>query len=144
MKKFEDLSQTEKAALLKFPAYISLLAVNNSRLMDSAEKKEAIKLTHIKTFSSNPLLRQFYIDAEKVFEKNITELDNDLPKDIDARKLAINKALQKLESTLKTLGDEYTVIMIEGLKAYIKHISKAHNTVIENFVFPFDIPGVTT
>ena len=42
------------------------------------QKKVAIKFSHIKTYSCNPLLALSYEDADKVFEKNIEQLDRDL------------------------------------------------------------------
>ena len=49
MKHFKNLTESENKALLKFPVYISLLAANGDGKMDEAEKKEAIKFSHIKT-----------------------------------------------------------------------------------------------
>lgn len=77
---FKKLSIQENVALLKFPAYISLLAANNNYKLDETEKKSAIKFAHIKTFSCDPLLTDFYREADKVFENNIMQLDRDLPK----------------------------------------------------------------
>ncbi len=85
MKPFINLSVEENQALLKFPAYISLLAANNDGKLDEAEKKSAIKFAHIKTFSSDPLLTGFYKEADSVFEQNIEQLDKDLPKEKDKR-----------------------------------------------------------
>ncbi len=59
MKQFNTLTKDEKEALLKFPAYISLLAANSDGLLDKVEKKDAFKLEHIKTFSADPLLVGF-------------------------------------------------------------------------------------
>lgn len=51
MKQFNTLTKEEKEVLLKFPAYITLLAANSDGSLDKAEKKETIKLEHIKTYS---------------------------------------------------------------------------------------------
>ncbi len=75
MESFQHLSEQENEALLKFPAYISLLAANSDDKLDQAEKKSAIKFSHIKTYSCDPLLTEFYEEADKVFENNIQQLD---------------------------------------------------------------------
>ena len=59
MKPFKKLSVHENEELLKFPAYISLLAANSDGKLDEVEKMSAIKFVHIKTFSSPPLLINF-------------------------------------------------------------------------------------
>ena len=61
---FINLSVHEKDALLKFPAYISLLAAECDDKLDEEEKKAAIKLSHIKTFSCDPLLAEFYKESD--------------------------------------------------------------------------------
>jgi len=142
MKFFENLSEREKEMLLKFPAYISLLAANNDKL-DETEKKAAIKFTHIKTFTCDPLLSEFYKSAEKVFENNIEQLDQDLPKEHDKREAAIKKELLKLEKIVSKLGKKYTIIMHHSMKSFKDHVSKAHNNVLMDFIFPIPIPGLS-
>ncbi|MBV2246448.1 MAG: hypothetical protein KUL83_04740, partial [Lentimicrobium sp.] len=80
MKPFKNLSEEEYKMLLKFPAYITLLAANQDGKFDEVEKKSAIKFAHIKTFTCTPLLIDFYEEVDKVFESNIVELDQELPK----------------------------------------------------------------
>jgi hypothetical protein len=69
MIQFKNLSPKDTEELLKFPAYISLLAANFEGHLDEVEEKSAIKFSHIKTFSSDPLLSEFYKAADKVFKK---------------------------------------------------------------------------
>lgn len=139
MKLFEDLSQNEKNLLLKYPAYISLLAANAHGEFDETEKKVSTELTHIKTFSCEPLLCPYYKEVEKEFEKNIRELDDKLPKDKAKREAAIRHELTKLESILHMLDNDFVTAMHKSLNSYIKHVSKAHNNVLEYFLLPFNI-----
>ena len=74
MKPFKELTESENEALLQFPAFISLLAANSDNKLDKAEKQSAIKFSHIKTYSSDPLLAEFYKKADRLFEKNILQL----------------------------------------------------------------------
>ena len=80
MKAFSNISEDENKELLKFPAYISLMAANCDDSLDKTEKKSAIKFSHTKTFSCDPHLKEFYKQADNVFANNIEELDNALPK----------------------------------------------------------------
>ena len=60
MKPFSNLSAKENKALLSFPAYVSLLAANSDGMLDKAEKESAIKFSHTKTFSCDPLLADYF------------------------------------------------------------------------------------
>ena len=97
---FKKLSEQEYTTLLKFPAYISLLAANWDDELNENEKKVAIRLSHIKTYFCDPLLTDFYQACDKVFIKNIEQLDNDLPKGKKRREAAIKKELLNLEKNI--------------------------------------------
>ncbi|HEY6977757.1 MAG TPA: hypothetical protein VH396_15770 [Chitinophagaceae bacterium] len=143
MKSFKELPVHEQEALLKFPAYITLLAANSDKGMDEIEKKSAIKFVHIKTYSCRPILSEFYHEAEKEFKNNIIQLDKELPKNRDQRELAIKKELRKLEPILLKLGKEYAFTMHHSMKTFKDHVSRAHRNVLEYFLFPLPIPGIT-
>jgi len=143
MKPFKELTESENNALLKFPVFISLLAANIDNKLDESEKKSAIKLSHIKTYSCDPLLSEFYKEADKVFEKNILQLDKDLPIDKAAREAALKKELMKLETIVLTLKEEHTTVMHRSMKSFKDHVSQAHHSMLMDFVFPMPIKGLT-
>ena len=142
MSLFKNLSAKENEELLKFPAYISLLAAHCDDKLDEAEKRSAIKFAHTKTFSCNPLLTEFYLEADKVFEKNIEQLDKDLPKNKDGRDAAIKKELLNLEKIVMKLGKDYVSIMRHSMKSFKEHVSRAHHNVLVDLIFPLPLPGV--
>ena len=143
MKNLDILSESEREALLKFPAYISLLAANNDDSLDKTEKRRAIKFCHIKTYSCDPMLYDFYHQTEKVFEKNITELDSNLPKEKNEREKMIRSELLHLETILLKLDKKYASVMHKSMESFKKHVSKAHRHVLEYFIFPLPIEGIT-
>ena len=138
-----SLTNAEWDKLYKLPAYISLLAANHDGGIDKTEKKAAIKLSHIKTYSCNPLLTSFYDEADKVFEENIAELDNTLPKERSAREQAIKEEVSKLNTIINKLGPEYATAMQQSMQTFMRYVSKAHNNVFEYFLFPMPIKGIT-
>ena len=138
-----SLTNSEWEQLYKLPAYISLLAANHEGGIDRAERKAAIKLSHIKTYSCNPLLASFYDEADKVFEQNIAELDETLPKERLAREDAIKKEIAKLNTIIIKMGPEYASAMQESMQTFTRYVSKAHNNVFEYFLFPMPIKGIT-
>ena len=143
MKPFKKLTESENKALLKFPAFISLLAANSDNKLDEAEKRSAIKLSHIKTYSCDPLLAEFYEEADKVFENNIQRLDKDLPIEKAQRDASIKKELLDLEKIVLKLGKDYTSAMHRSMNSFKEHISKAHHSVFADFIFPMPIEGIT-
>lgn len=140
---FENLSEKETVTLLKFPAYISMLAASCDDKLDEEEKKSAIKFAHTKTFSCNPLLNEFYNEAEKVFEDNIEKLEKMLPTEKVFREAAIKKELLNLEKIVRKLGKDYALTMHSSMKSFKEHVSKAHHNVLVDFIFPIPISGVT-
>ena len=143
MKLFENLNSSEKELLLKFPAYISLLAANTDGKLDEAEQKEAIQLTEIKRHSPNPVLKEYYIEVEKNFEQNILKINADLPTEKAAREETIKKELKKLEEILARIDEENATQLRKSIKSYTDHVSKAHNNPLEFFLVPFFISGLT-
>jgi len=143
MKLFKKLSVQENEELLKFPAYISLLAANSDGILDEAEKMSALKFLHTKTFSSDPLLLKFYLEVDKLFENSIEKLDKDLPKEKDKREAIIQKEIMNLEMIILKLGKKYTSSLHHSMKSFKEHVFKAHHSVIVDFIFPLPIPGLT-
>ena len=140
---FEDLSQQEKKQLIRFPVYVSLLAASKDCCLDRQEKNIAIKLTHIKTFSSDPVLIDYYAAVDQDFEKAVAEISEQLPREKDARELVIRKELRKLEGILKKLDEDYAAIMHHSLRSYKDQVSRAHRNILEYFLFPLPINGLT-
>ncbi len=143
MSLIDNISETDYNKLLKYPVYISLLAANNDSKLDDTEKKVAIKFSHIKTYSCNPLLTTFYEDADKVFEKNMEQLDKDLPVKKEERDAVIKKVLINLEKIVLNLGKEYSIVMHRSMQSFKEHVSQAHHNVLVDFIFPVPIKGLT-
>jgi len=143
MNNLDLLSESEKRMLLKFPAYISLLAANNDVKLNKNEKEKAIKFCHIKTYTCNPLLYGFYEEAEKAFEKNINDLDSELPEEKTEREKRIKIDLTKIESILLKLDPKYAAVMHHSMESFKQHVSKAHRNILEYFLFPLPLNGLT-
>jgi hypothetical protein len=143
MNPFKELTDLENKALLNFPVFVSLLAANSDNKLDDTEKESAIKFSHIKTYSCNLLLTEFYREADKVFEKNIEQLNKKLPREEAAREAALKKELIKLEAIVLKLGEKYTTVMHQSMESFKKYVSKAHHSVLVDFIFPMPIKGLT-
>jgi hypothetical protein len=143
MNQIKKNSKKENDALLKFPVYITLLAANFDSKLDEAEKKSAIKFSHVKTYSCDPLLTSFYEEADKSFEQNMLQLDKDLPEKKEERAAVIKKELLDLEKIVLKMGKEYTKVMHRSMKSFKDHVSKAHHNVLVDVIFPIPIKGLS-
>jgi hypothetical protein len=143
MKHWNDLSEKERRQLLLFPAYISLLASTSAGGIDNKEKKAALKLTHIKTFAGDPILIDYYRAVEHDFETQITLLDHALPPNREERKEAIENELLQLEPVLEKLDNGYAHALRRSMQSYKNHVSRAHQNVLEYFIFPLPVHGIS-
>jgi len=144
MNTYKNLPEIQKAQLRKFPAYISLLAAAyHNHGMDEKEKQTAVKFTHVKSFKSEPLLADFYADVEQDFEQTLTLLNSQLPKSKKEREVAIKAELEKIESILINLGTEYSVALHKSMETYREHVAHCHDNMLEYFIFPIPIKGLT-
>jgi len=144
MTTYQNLPENKREALLKFPAYISLLAATyHNNGIDEEERKSAVEFAHIKTFSSDPLLKDFFGDAEKRIETNISELDSRLPKKKKEREHAIRLELAGLEKILVELGTDFSRALHQSMQGYKEHVAHAHQSLLEYLVFPIPIKGLT-
>jgi len=142
MNSYRSLSAEQKLALLKLPVYVSLLAATDNTL-DEAEKLSAIKLAHTRSFSCEPLLSEFYMEADKEFGNIINQLNRELPKQNQKREDIIKHELFKLEKIIAKLDSEFIEAMERSLKTFKEHVINAHHSVIEDFVLPISIPGLS-
>lgn len=143
MKLFETLSEQDQKTLLKFPAYITLLAANSDGKLSEKEKKYAIKFSHIKTYTCDPMLSAFYKASDAVFEENVLQLDQNLPHEQAARAEAIKRELILLEKLVLKLGKDYTETMHRSMASFKDHVSKASRNVLMDFIFPMPMKGFT-
>lgn len=143
MKEFKGLNQKEVDLLLKAPALVSVLAASLDGAVDEKEKAQAIKLSHVKTFSTQGQLQEYFKEVEKNFEKNFEQLNKDLPKDLDKREDLIKKDLKKLDAILKKLDHNFARALRHSLDTYKEHVSKVHRNALEFFALPLNFPGLT-
>jgi hypothetical protein len=140
---FKDLTSREQDLLLKFPAYISLLAANSDGEFNKEEKLSSIEFNHVKTYSCDPILADFFDKVDTDFTDTIIELNNALPLGKANRNDAIKKKLSELDAIVSKLGAEYTSTMQQSMQSFKNHVSLAHHNVLIDFIFPIPIKGLS-
>jgi hypothetical protein len=70
IRQFEILTSEEQQLLLKAPVLVSVLASCSLNNVSEAQKSDAIKLSHIKTFTADPLLLSYYGEVKRSFKED--------------------------------------------------------------------------
>lgn len=140
---FKDLTSREQELLIRFPVYLSLMAAREDHKLDNKERKTVIKLTHIKKFACDPRLADYYAAVDKDFESSVTEISADLPKAEPQRELAIKRELNHLRLILRKLDEDYAASLYSSLRSYTSQVHRAHRHILEYFLFPLPINGMT-
>src|SRR5690349_456345 len=68
IRQLEILTTEERDFLYKAPVLVSVLASCSFKEINNVQKADAIKLSHLKTFTADPLLLSYYSEVEKNFE----------------------------------------------------------------------------
>lgn len=140
---FQNLSKQEYQLLLKFPAYVSLLAANADGKLDDSEKSSAVELAHIKSYNCDPLLSDFFKEVDENFEETLHKLDNSLPKEKSKRDAAIIAQLEKIENLFSKMEAETIAVIHKSMNSFKDHISLAHHNALIDFLFPLRTLGLS-
>ena len=68
IKQFTKLTNQERELLYKAPVLVSVLTSCSLNEVNEVQKADAIKLSHLKTFTAKPELRSYYAEVNKLFK----------------------------------------------------------------------------
>ena len=140
---FEKLTSEERELLYKAPVLVSVLASSSFNEVNKAQKADAIKLAHLKTFTAAPLLLSYYAQVEKTFKDQFEDaIKKYFPFD-DAKRNDLKKEIEKVNKIIGKLDKEYAHTLRNSLDKYARHVKKAAHSVFLDFIFPVPIPGLT-
>jgi hypothetical protein len=135
----EKLSEAEYDLLLKAPVLMSVLVSCAGGEVNKKQKAEAIKLSHIKTFTAVPELRPYYKEVEKNFQGDFESIASTYYPFDDKKRNALKKEMEKVPPILKKLDPEYAGFLGRGLERYANHVKRAAHSIFHDFVFPMVI-----
>lgn len=143
IKQFEKLTMEERSLLFKAPVLVSLLASCSFNKVNKDKKADAIKLSHLKTFTATPLLLPYYTEVEKHFKEQFEAgITHYLPFD-EAKRNDIKKEIERVNLVIRKLDKEFGRLLHSSLEGYARHVNKAAHSVFQDFIFPVPIPGLT-
>ena len=143
IKQFEKLTEEEQALLLKAPGLVSVLAACSFNYGNTAQKADAIKLAHFKTFTAAPVLLPYYIEVDKTFREEFdATVQQYFPFD-DEKRNQLKKEISRVNNVIARLDKDYAAILHKSLEKYARHVNKAAHSIFEDFIFPIPIPGLS-
>lgn len=143
IKKFKHLTAKEIEALIKAPVLVSVLAASNDKKISENERAEATKLSHLKTFTADPLLLPYFNEVEKKFTTNFVEIVKKYAPFNEEKTTALKQEIDLANSILCKLDKEDAITLYNSLAGYTEHVRKAEHTVLVDFLFPLPIKGFT-
>lgn len=143
IKQFEKLTSEESSLLLKAPVLVSVLASCSTNEVNKTQKADAIKLAHIKTFTSAILLIPYYMEVERNFKEQFDATAREYFPFDEEKRNALKQEISKINSVIKKLDREYARELHKSLESYARHVERAGHSVFQDFIFPIPIPGLS-
>ena len=143
IKQFEKLTKKEAELLMKAPALVSVLAASISNKISSDDKADAIKLAWLKTFTADPLLIKYYEEVELNFKETFDEIEKEYEPFDDSKRAELKSEIHTVNQVIRKLDRTFATALQLSLTRYAAHVRKAERSVLEDFIFPFILPGLT-
>jgi hypothetical protein len=143
LKEINKLGPEDASIVLQAPALLSVMAACSEKGTNIAEKVDAIRMSHLRTFTAEFQLLDYYREVEKTFVEQFELLANKYYPMDDENKEAITRELRRLNRAISKLGARNEAIMHKSLDSYVAHVKKAGRSVFFDFFFPVPIKGIT-
>ena len=125
MKNFAHLTSDELRTLTDAPALITILVGGADGNLDKAELDWAHKLTEIRGYASNELLRDYYDVIHLNFDNRVAELQANLPTEQHEREQSISAQLADINSIMPKVDATVAFRLYESLISFSEHIAKS-------------------
>ena len=133
----EKISEEDRKILLRGPALVAILAaISDDGEISNSEKSESIKLSHLRTYTSEPMLQNYYSLVEEEFVKDFNEIQSKLPESWEEKQNYIEEQIAEMSAVLPKLNDVYAKTLVASLKSFARHVFKSNSSFLEYFLFP--------
>lgn len=144
IKNFKNLNNDEVELLLKAPALFSVFAASNDHEISNAQKSDAIKLAHLKSFTSDDLtLISYYSEVEKKFKTYFESIVKIYTPFDDEKREELEIEIEKVNFVISKLDTDFANALHRSLCNYAEHVKKSDKSILENFIFPIPINGIS-
>ena len=132
----EKLNPKEQELLIKAPVLLSVLASSSEHNINKAQKSDAIKLAHIKTFTAVPELQPYFKEAEKNFKENFEEIAKQYYPFDEVHRNLLKLEIQNIQKIIAKLSPSYGKALSKSLERYTIHVKRATYSIFQDFIFP--------
>ena len=106
IKQFQNLLPSEANDLLKAPALISVYAACSLKGVNAAQKADAVKLAHLKTFTANAALIPFYREVDTNFKEEFEEAAKEYMPFDNEKVERLKQKIERIKFIVKKLDPE--------------------------------------
>jgi hypothetical protein len=139
---FQGLTDEERALLLKAPVLVSVLASSSLNEVNEKQKRDAIKLAHLKTFTADPLLLPYYQEVEKQFAEQFDATAAKYFPFDEANRSRLKEEIGRVNDVIGKLDEFYGQRLSKSLQGYAHHVKRATHSVFQDFIFPLPMEGL--
>lgn len=125
IEEFKNLTPEEVEVMYKVPVLVSILIAGADNEIDRSEIKQAVNLSKIKQTKAREDLIEYYKDAGKDFEDKIKVMIQQYPSRAEERNPLIIAELEKLNSILPKLNNQFAVEFYSSIKDIAKKIAES-------------------
>ena len=136
IKEFEILTAEEKMLLLKASVIVTVLELSSFKEISKAQKDEAIKLAHMKTFTELNLLVPYYEAVDRNFKKDLEDYLERFFPFYTANCMAIKKEMNEVDRIIGKLDKLYGGMLRKSLAGYARHMHNTAHSVFQDLIFP--------
>lgn len=122
---FDHLTEDERIRLINAPAYVTVLIAGADENIDRREKLSAAKLVHYRTFTSDPLLHDYYESVNESFEEALNGLISLYEDGIDSGGKAVSDELSLLNPILEKLDPPVKMKLVDTWRSLAKKVAEA-------------------
>lgn len=136
-KAFQKLTEDELNQLLDTPVWMALLAayVGDGKVSED-ERAEAVKLAHLRTFTSPKSLREFYTLVDERFAARFDLLQKRVPKKHEDSVVFIEAQVKRGHALLLKVDPDLAIDIEESLESFYKHVFNADKSFFQYFALP--------
>ena len=134
---FSGITSEELKKLIDIPVWLSLFAAySHDGVVSEYEKSEAVKLAHLRTFTSPKSLHKYYEKVDEHFEDRFDTLNKRLPISEEDKKVYLETQIKNGHAILEKLDPDVTESLEESLESFYEHVFKADQSFFQYFALP--------
>ncbi len=122
---FDNLTEEELTKMFNAIPLITILIAGADEKIDHHERKWAIKLANIRTFSNPDELHDYYSQIGIDFNERLNKFIDELPAATAARQQKISDQLAELNDIFLKLDPHYGAKLYNSCLSFAKHVANA-------------------